>query len=112
MRERHADAYGQAGGLAQRGHGAVGDLEARLHDDDAVGVSGQFRQGVSAQQDGCPFRAQFVHDFVERQPRGGIQAGGGLVEQQDPWFAQQGLRQRQSLPHALGISAHPAVGGS
>src|SRR5690606_20059167 len=106
-----ADPDRQVGLAAQFAQGAVGDLLALAHDDDAVGQPFELGQCVGGQQDGGPCVAQLADDVVEQQPGSRVQAGRGFVQQQHPGRAEQGLGECQALTHALGIAADPAPGG-
>ena len=82
---------------------AVGDFLAAIHHHHAVDLPLQFRQRVRRQQHHGAVAAQFAQDFVEVLSRGGVEAGGGFVEQQGARCAEQSLGEAEALPHALGI---------
>ena len=60
---------------------------------------------MRGEQNRRALRRQFGEDAVKIGARSGIQAGGRLVQQKDFRLAEQGLCQREALPHPFGIGA-------
>ena len=58
----------QAGVAAQGVQVAVGGFHAAFHDDDTVGLVGEFGKGMRGKENGGALRAQFVEDAVEIGP--------------------------------------------
>jgi hypothetical protein len=58
-----------------------------------------------------PSPLQLAQDAIEVADGAGVEAGGGLVEEQQARRAEQGLGKAEALAHALGVLAHAAPGG-
>ena len=83
-----------------------------VDDADVTGDLLYFGQQVTGEKDGHPELFGQPHDQVPHLlDAAGIEAVGGLVQDEQLRFAQQSKRQPQSLPHAIGVAADPATGG-
>ncbi len=69
------------------------------------------RQDMGGDQHAGAALAQLAEDVIKLTGGGRVETGGGLIQQQQPRLAQQGLRQPQALAHAFGVGFDPAVGG-
>ena len=82
-------------------HGIGGHQLALIDDDDLLADLLDFRKDVRAQDDGVIARKAFdqVARLVDLL---GVKAGGGLVEDQDIWIVNDGLRKAHALPIPFG----------
>ena len=88
----------------------VGDEPALADDREPGAEHGHVLDDVGREQDD-PLLGQLGEQPVEPQPLLGVEAGGGLVDDDQPGIAGDGLRDSQPLPHAsrvgLDLAAAP-----
>lgn len=97
----HVDAAGGAhlGDEVRRGIGGF-DLPA-IDDDDAVASHLHFRQDVGGNEDGVGL-AEVADEFADLADLVGIEAIGGLVENEQLGIVDEGIRQADALAEAFG----------
>ena len=116
-RREHAgvDAPGEAEldgarGFAPQALHRVGDEEPPILDDgDAVDDALHFVELVGGQEHGPPFGDRLAHESRELVLHQRIEAGGGLVEDQQFRPVHEGQHDADLLPVAFGERAHGAV---
>ena len=81
--------------------GALGHDPAPVQDEDALAGRLHFLQDVGGQDHGL-LPAQAPDQLADLDDLVGIEAGGGLVEDEDPGVVQHGLGEARALPEALG----------
>jgi|GEM_PF-6291507 len=65
---------------------------------------------MGVQEEGDPLRLLREQEIPHQDPSRRIQAGGGLVQEDQPGLVDEGLGQSQALPHPLGEGADGASG--
>ncbi len=91
--------------------GALGDEPALVDHPDAVGETVRLLQVLSGEQQGRPPRNQLADQVPQVDTAAGIDAGGGLVEEQHGGLAHHRGGQVETSPHPARVGAHLAVGG-
>ena len=100
------------GAVAGTGHlvdGAVHHDAAGAHEHDPVGEVRGLLEEVRGEDDGATPLGLGLHRLPELLAGAHVHAGGGLVEQQQVRFGQQGEREAQPLLLAAGALAHLAA---
>ena len=92
---------------AQLGQGPVHDDRALVEDGDPVGQRLGLLQLLGGEDDRGPAVGQVLHDPPHLEAALGVQAGGGLVEEQHPRPAQQAHGDVEPAPHPAGVRARP-----
>ena len=101
--------HGFAGGAGgQLGHRAVGHQLAPADDEHAGAQGRDFGQYVGAENDGFIF-AHLADELADFQNLVGVEAGGGLVEDEHVGVVDEGLGQAHALPVALAERANLLV---
>jgi len=77
---------------------------------DPVANQFDFLQQMTVQKDGFALGLQLLHDAADMGPADRIQAVRGFVQDHQLRVVQQGLRQAQTLEHALGVLRHAVAG--
>ena len=95
---------------AQVGEGALVDDAARVDDGDAVAQFLDLGQLVAGEQDGHALLGQAPDQLAHVAHAGGVEAGGGLVEDQEARPAQQRGGDAKALAHPVRVAAHPVLG--
>ena len=57
-----------------------------------------------------PLRREVADERAHVAHAGGVESGGGLVEQQQAWLADQRAGDAEPLPHAVGVASHAILG--
>ena len=91
------------------GRAASDDLTV-THDGDALAEAIRLLHVVRGQKDRhAGLRAQVGKAIPDGAARHGIEAGCRLVEEEQPWLVEQGLRDLQTANHAAGVGARQPV---
>ena len=107
----HLDAGAADLGL-QRLRGSLGHDPAMVDDAHAVGEHVCLLQILRGQEDrDATIAGQTLHLLPQRGAALHVEAGSGLIEEQDPRPVDQRERQVEPALHATRVAAHPAVGG-
>ena len=85
-------------------HGAGG------HDADVGAVFGHVGEEVGGDDEGFALVAEVAEEFAELGAAGGVESGGGFVEEDDGGVGQQRARDAKTLPHAAGEAFDALVG--
>lgn len=75
-----------------------------------MGVAGHLLEVVGGEEDGHPFPGQLLEKAVDELHPLGVQAGGGLVQDEDLGAVEDGRGQAQALPLPQGVPLHLLVG--
>ena len=78
-------------------------MRAVVEHGDTVGEFVGFLQVLGGEEDGCAVGDEFADDLPHVVAAAGVQAGGGLVEEDDPGVADQRHREVQAALHAAGV---------
>ena len=90
-------------------HVAAGQQAAVFDDADSIADVGQLRKDVAGDKDRLAEPLQPLEQPAHLDPSPGIQAAGGLIEQQDLRIVQEHAGQTESLRHAAGQARHQFV---
>src|SRR5207237_9744744 len=82
---------------------ALGDQATVVEDGDAVGKLVGLLEVLGGEEDGDPRGDEFADDLPHGVPAPGVQAGGRLVEEDDPRVADKGHGEVQPAPHATRV---------
>jgi hypothetical protein len=101
------------GGRLERFGGAIGDQRAFVDDEDAVADALDDIEHVGAVEDGFAVGGQGGEQVFDEDGGIDIEAGEGLIEEDDVRVVEQGGGDQDFLPHAfgIGIEAGHAVAG-
>ncbi len=90
--------------------GAFGDEPAVVDDGDAVGELVGLLEVLGGEEDGGAAAHEVSDDLPEVEATAGVEAGGGLVEEQDLGFGDEAGGYVQAPAHAAGVGADLAIG--
>src|SRR5581483_4406573 len=94
---------------ARLAHGHDADQLPLAEERDAVADGLPLGEVVAAEEHRAAFRGEALDERADLAPPGGIEAAGGLVEEEDLGVVQQGARDAEALRHALAEAAHGAA---
>ena len=98
--------------VLQRLGRALGDDAAAVDDPDAVGEHVGLLEVLGGEEDGhAAVGREPLHLLPQRAAALHVEAGGGLVEEQDARPVDEREREVEPALHAAGVAAHAAVGG-
>ena len=75
---------------------------AGIDEEQRVTHLAEFGEDVRGDEDGFSFLRQNADEVFEFHPGPGVEAGGGLVHDEDLWVMQEGPAKAETLGHALG----------
>ena len=104
------EAIGRPGAALERGDLPLVDDLSRSHDRHSVAHVLYLGQQVTGQQHGHALVGQTPDQQPHVPHSRRVQAGGRLVEQQQPRLAKQRRRNPQPLAHAVRVAADPVLG--
>lgn len=99
------------GGFGEGGFGGAFSEDAAVHKDDMEGMGGDEADVVADHELGESVSgAEFFEEFAEEAFAGGVDAGAGLVEDEEFGIAQEGVGQEDALQFAAGEGGEGTVG--
>jgi len=82
-----------------------------VEDGDAVGEGVGFLEVLGGEEDGHPVGDEVADDLPHGAAAAGVEPGGGLVEEDHPWCADQSHGQVEAAPHSPGVGRQRPLRG-